>query len=50
MRRGLILAAVTMLVAGCATLSAPPTMTEWERCNRWGGLYDGNTCKYGSGR
>ena len=49
MRLTLILAAAITLLTGCAELTAPPTLTEVERCNRWGGSYDGNTCRHGGG-
>jgi hypothetical protein len=49
MRAALLIAVLATLLAGCAALTAPPTLSEADRCGRWGGSYDGHTCRHGSG-
>ena len=49
LRSVLLIALLTTLLAGCATLTAPSTMTsEADRCRRYGGGWDGHTCKVGA--
>ena len=49
MRSVLLIALLAALLAGCATLTAPSTMSsEADRCRRYGGGWDGHTCKVGA--
>jgi hypothetical protein len=35
-------------LSGCATLTAPPTLSEAERCARFGGGYSNGSCRTGA--
>jgi hypothetical protein len=46
--RALIGLLVLALCSACATLTAPPTMSEAERCARFGGGYSNGSCRTGA--
>jgi hypothetical protein len=48
MRVTVFLLLVLIVCGACATLTAPPTMSEAERCRRFGGYYHLDQCRVGA--
>jgi hypothetical protein len=48
MRVTVLLVALLILCSACAALTAPPTISDAERCRRFGGGYSMGQCRVGA--